>query len=306
MFTLAHLSDLHLGPLPKAQKRRDYLSKRAIGYWSWNLKRFGLHLPAIADQMAADIRSHQPDHVAVTGDLVNIALPGEFQNAARWLERFGSPGWITVVPGNHDAYVPVPWEIGAGLWAPYMTGDLRMPGAPTGTHLATPFPFVRQRKNIAIVGVSSAEPQGYRHATGQLGSRQMDDLAATLGTLRERGFFRILLIHHPPLPGQSPVRKALIDATNLKSVIEAQGAELVLFGHNHIHMRATIETRFGRTHTIGVPSATTRPGHLYPAAAWYKYAIRRHGGVWHTKVTVHALSSVNGNFEPQTEFDLVN
>ena len=259
MFTLAHLSDLHLGPLPRAASRRDYLSKRAIGYWSWNLKRFGLHVPEIAQEMIADIRSHKPDHVALTGDLINIALPLEFQAAARWLHDFGPPNWITVVPGNHDAYVPVPWALGVGHWAEYMTGDLRTPGAFTGPHLETPFPFVRQRKNIAIIGLSSAEPQGYRVATGSLGARQLENLASTLGELRERGFFRIVLIHHPPLPGQCPVRKALKDAAKLKEVIESQGAELVLFGHNHIHMRATIDTRFGKAHTIGVPSATRGP-----------------------------------------------
>jgi 3',5'-cyclic AMP phosphodiesterase CpdA len=238
--------------------------------------------------------------------LINIALPLEFQNAAQWLHNFGSPDWITVVPGNHDAYVPVPWVTGAGLWTGYMTGDLRMPGAPTGLHLATPFPFVRQRKNIAIVGVSSAQPQGYRLATGSLGNRQMDNLAATLGALRERGFFRVVLIHHPPLPGQCPARKALTDTASLKSVIESQGAELVLFGHNHIHMRATIDTLHGKAHTIGVPSATTRTGQVYPAASWYQYAIRRQDGNWHTRVTVRQLSSCTGKFEKQTEFDLVN
>jgi 3',5'-cyclic AMP phosphodiesterase CpdA len=256
--------------------------------------------------MIEDIRNQMPDHVAITGDLINIALPLEFTNAARWLKKFGQPNWITVVPGNHDAYVPVPWEIGAGHWADYMTGDLRMPGAPTGPHLATPFPFVRQRKNIAIIGVSTAEPQGYRLATGSLGNRQIDDLAKTLAALRERGFFRILMIHHPPLPGMSPMRKALTDAVNLKSVIESQGAELIIFGHTHTHIRATIETSHGKAHCIGAPSATTRYGQIYPPAAWYQYMIRRQEGQWLTRVTVRALGSSSDRFDTQTEFDLVN
>jgi 3',5'-cyclic AMP phosphodiesterase CpdA len=306
MFKLAHLSDVHLGPLPAAASPRDYLSKRAIGYWSWHLKRFGMHVPAIAEAMIADIRRHEPDHVALTGDLINIALPQEFRNAAAWLRAFGPGSWITVVPGNHDAYVPVPWTTGAGHWADYMTGDLRMPGAPTGAHLATPFPFVRQRKNLAIIGASSAEPQGYRLAAGSLGNRQLEDLAKTLAALRERGFFRVLLIHHPPLPGQSAPRKALNDAAALKSVIEAQGVELVLFGHTHTHMRAAVETRHGPAHVIGIPSASTRTGTIYPPAAWYQYAIRRLDGQWHTRVTVRALSAATGQFETQTEFDLRN
>jgi 3',5'-cyclic AMP phosphodiesterase CpdA len=31
MFTLAHISDLHLGPLPKAEGWKSYIGKRAIG-----------------------------------------------------------------------------------------------------------------------------------------------------------------------------------------------------------------------------------------------------------------------------------
>src|SRR3546814_1584516 len=43
-------------------------------------------------------------------DLTNIALPGEFVQVGRWLEGLGAPEGVTVVPGNHDAYVAVPWE----------------------------------------------------------------------------------------------------------------------------------------------------------------------------------------------------
>jgi len=306
MFTLAHLSDLHLGPLPRATSPRDYLSKRAIGYCSWSFRRQGFHKPAIATQVVTDIKASVPDHVALTGDLVNIALPLEFQMAARWLKDFGAPDWITVVPGNHDAYVPIAWDSGIGLWSDYMKGDLRSPGSITGTHIDTPYPFVRQRKNIAIIGTSSASPQGFRFANGSLGQRQLDDLAATLAMLRDRGFFRILLIHHPPFPGMAPARKALTDASQLKEVVEAEGAELILFGHNHHHLRTTISTRYGKAHALGVSSATASTGSSHPAAAWNKYAIRRLDGQWNTRVTVRSLSAASGQMETETEFDLVN
>ena len=41
----------------------------------------------------------------MTGDLVNISLPGEYAPALAWLESLGSPHDVTLVPGNHDAYV---------------------------------------------------------------------------------------------------------------------------------------------------------------------------------------------------------
>src|SRR6476659_7626334 len=94
MFTLAHLSDVHLGPLPRAESWRDYLGKRALGKINWHRRRRFLHDPAIAMAMIADIRAQSPDHVALTGDLINIALAQEFVTAADWLKAFGSADWI--------------------------------------------------------------------------------------------------------------------------------------------------------------------------------------------------------------------
>ena len=132
-------------------------------------------------------------------------MPAEFRNAATWLKDFGNADWITLVPGNHDAYVGVGWEKGLGLWADYMTGEMRMPGARQSVDNAALFPFVRHRRNIALIGTSTALPQSLRRAGGTLGA------SATRGTrrkssreLRQKGFYRILLIHHPPVAGPGP------------------------------------------------------------------------------------------------------
>jgi 3',5'-cyclic AMP phosphodiesterase CpdA len=58
--------------------------------------------------------AHHPDHVALTGDLINLSLQAEYRLAAKWLAALGDPDWITFVPGNHDAYVPFPWDTGWG------------------------------------------------------------------------------------------------------------------------------------------------------------------------------------------------
>jgi 3',5'-cyclic AMP phosphodiesterase CpdA len=306
MFTLAHLSDLHLGPLPKAEFWSDYLGKRAIGYLSWKFKRRIIHSPDVIAAMAADIMQHQPDHVALTGDLINISLPAEFRNAAEWLQRFGSADWVTLVPGNHDAYVGVRWESGLGLWADYMTGEMRLPVNPPMGARAAAFPFVRHRRNIAIVGTSSATPQSLRRAGGELGADQINALAKILADLRQKGFYRILLIHHPPLPGQSGRRKALKDSQSLKTVLEAEGVELVLHGHHHVHMRDDLATRFGTAHIIGVSSASALAHKRKPPAAWHLYRIRRQEGTWLTEVTVRSWNTDSGAFETESEFVLTN
>lgn len=305
MFTLAHLSDVHIGPLPKAESWRDYLGKRTLGKLSWHRRRRFLHDPLIASAMIADIRAHAPDHVALTGDLINIALKQEFIEAALWLRAFGPPDWITVVPGNHDAYRPFPWAEGAGLWADYMTGDIRLPSAARAVPGAEQvFPFVRQRRNIALIGLSSAVPQSLFRAGGRLGAEQRGQLAAALEDLRQRGFYRVVLIHHPPVPGLTPRRRALDDDLELRQVLEDQGADLILYGHNHRHGRTSLQTRFGVAHIIGAPSATS-PGHgTYDAAAWYLYKIRRQGRAWSAAVTIRGWDGRKGAFVAQNSFTL--
>jgi 3',5'-cyclic AMP phosphodiesterase CpdA len=277
MFSLAHLSDVHLGPLPRGSLG-DYLNKRMIGAISWRWKRHAIHDPEVAAALAADIAAHKPDHITFTGDLANISLPEEFENGARWLAALGAPERVSFVPGNHDAYVRVPWADGLAKWSAYMTGDLKLPG------LSAPFPYVRQRRTVALVGVSSAEPQAWHRAGGALGATQREALASTLRVLGQRGFFRILMIHHPPLPGQVARRKALRDAGALADILKREGVELVLHGHNHRLMRGRLETASGPAQVIGLPSASSCGARGMPPAAWALHRIERRDGAWHVGV----------------------
>src|SRR5712691_2470388 len=121
MFTLAHLSDPHLAPLP-TPRLAELASKRVLGYLNWRHKRSAIHRAEVADALVRDIKSHGPDHVAVTGDLVNIALDAEFLQARAWLDRLGSPRDVTLVPGNHDAYVRAALPA-LPQWRDFMQGD---------------------------------------------------------------------------------------------------------------------------------------------------------------------------------------
>ena len=76
-FTLAHLSDPHLPPLPEA-RLRDLAGKRALGYLNWTRNRHKYHRREVLDALVADMQAQRPDHIAVTGDLVNLALEAEF------------------------------------------------------------------------------------------------------------------------------------------------------------------------------------------------------------------------------------
>jgi len=296
--TLAHLSDVHLGPLPPGAAWENFALKRLVGALNWNLKRHKLHDPAISSALVADIKAAAPDHVAFTGDLMNVSAYAEFPRAARWLQSFGDPGWISYVPGNHDAYVPVPWQQGLAHLAPYMTGDM----AATGSQSL--FPYVRLRRNLAIIGLNSGVPQSLRKAGGSLGPEQLDALPGLLHDLKAKGYYRAVMIHHPPLPGLAPPRKALSDAARLRDILASEGAELVLHGHNHRQMLNILAGRDGNIPIVGVPSASMNgTGHTEPAA-WNLYEISRNQGTWLTQVSTRAWDPISRRMVPKNQFML--
>lgn len=250
---LAHITDVHLGPLPKA-KVAELLGKRAFGYLSWHRRRHRLHRLDVLDALARDLDADPPDHIAVTGDLVNIALPPEFEQAARWLEATAGPERLTLVPGNHDAYAGKSYRAGWSRWHAYMQGDdAALPGH---------FPYLREiAPGVALVGLSSAVPSAVGFATGQLGPAQLEALDGLLAELGGRGLCRILLLHHPPLGRQIHRRRGLRDEAALREVIARQGAELVLSGHQHVFMLGEMPGPEAAVPVLVAPSASLGTGH---------------------------------------------
>lgn len=274
-FTLAHLSDVHLGPLPRFALRY-WNTKRVLGYVNWHRRRKSAHLRPVLDRLIADLKAQRPSHIAVTGDLVNIGLPSEYIAAGQWLTGLGSPNDVTVVTGNHDIYTHLTDDPGYRRWAPYMVPN------PAGTayseHSHDGFPFVRCFGQVALVGLNSAVPTRPFYAGGRLGTGQLDATADILERLGAQGFQRVVLIHHPPLPGLASPRKALEDAAALACILEAQGAELVLYGHNHRGRLDTMPGPAGQAHVIGVPSASLGRHHKGEDLARYHLFQFRHDG----------------------------
>ena len=89
MITLAHLSDPHLGPMP-AVTPMQLAGKRALGYLNWHRRRKSFHVRRVVDLLVEDVKNQTPDHIAVTGDLVNLSLRAEFDQALAWLETIGT------------------------------------------------------------------------------------------------------------------------------------------------------------------------------------------------------------------------
>lgn len=297
-FTLAHFSDPHLGPLP-ATGWRDLANKRASGFFSWTRNRVKIHKPAVLKLLVEDLKAQSPDHTTVTGDLVNISLPAEFKAAARWLETVGTPDDVTIIPGNHDAYVAMPWADSLGCWAPYMRGSRTPGGSETLPQNSADFPFVRRIGPIALVGTSTAVPMPPFIAAGRLGGEQLGRLRDQLRHLGREGLFRVVLIHHPPFGGGAYKRKSLLDAQGFQEVLADAGAELILHGHTHVSGLARLSTPQGPIPVIGVPSASAvTAGHKDPSR-YHLYRISRSADSWQVEVVIRGLNGTQDAFVPQ-------
>lgn len=302
-FVLAHLSDPHLGPLPQAGWRA-LSNKRLSGFLSWTRNRIHIHRPEVLALLTADLKRQTCDHIAVTGDLVNISLPEEFTVAARWLREVGPPDRVTVVPGNHDAYVDVPWAEATGLWAEYMRGTRSVSGAETLPTGDADFPFTRRFGSVALVGTSTAVPMPLFVAAGRLGPDQCARLAAQLTQLGQEGCFRVVLIHHPPFGGGAYKRKSLLDAKEFQAVIAEAGAELVLHGHTHVSGLGRIITPQGPVPVIGVPSASAVAAGHKDAAQYHLYRIEKQDHAWSLEVEIRGLNAAGDGFERQGQMAL--
>jgi 3',5'-cyclic AMP phosphodiesterase CpdA len=275
--TLAHLSDPHIPPLPPPQWR-ELWGKRLLGYINWTRNRHLLHRRDVLDAIVADLHAQRPDHIALTGDLVNLSLDAEFAPARRWIESVGPPALVTLVPGNHDAYVRTSPQRFTQTFGDYMRGD----GAATTT-----FPFLQKRGPLALIGVSSSVATAPFMATGWLGQQQLAALDRMLGSLAGQSLFRVLLIHHPLQSRHH--HKRLTDSAALQELLKLHGVELILQGHDHVHSTMWFDGPTGRIPAIGVPSASAIAHGSKPAAAYNLFAIERDGGRWRCEQTVRGI-----------------
>jgi 3',5'-cyclic AMP phosphodiesterase CpdA len=265
-----------------AVRPHELLSKRAFGYLNWTRNRHKYQRREVLDALVSDLHAETPDHIAVTGDFVNLALNAEFEPAHAWLETVGPPDRVSIVPGNHDAYVRTTQHRIAQCWGNYFTGD----EAPDAR-----FPFLRRRGPLALIGVSSAVPTPPLMATGWLGRQQLDALEKLLDLIATETLFRILLIHHP-LRSDAPAKR-LTDSEDVRALLKRHGVDLVLHGHDHVHSTIWIDGPERSIPVVGVPSASALAHGRYPAAAYNLFSIARDGNAWRCEQTVRGLDDRN-------------
>ena len=262
---LAHLSDPHLSSL-NGIAPLSLGDQRLLGWLSWRRKRRLVHQRATLDAVVNAARGEAPEHWCITGDLTHIGHEQELSEALAWLQSLGDGDTVSVIPGNHDVYIPSRSEAHLQrLWAPYLP-DVYIPSrseahlqrlwAPYLPDPKGPWPRLQLRGAVALITVNSGHAAPPAFATGGLGAAQLQRLQELLRAAGAAGYARVIMIHHAPGPGMDKWRKRLVDAKALASLVAEAGAELLLHGHCHESLSRSLAGPQGPVPVLSAPSAS--------------------------------------------------
>lgn len=278
---IAHLSDLHVLSLEGASPLR-FLNKRLTGYANLRFKRSHVHKPQTLREVLREIRRDAPDHVAITGDLTNLALESEFAAVRRMIdEELGmSADKVSVIPGNHDLYTNGAMKSRRFLtyFGDFVTSDL--PDLAGSLPLGR-FPFVRLRGPAAIIGLTSAIPQLPLVAAGKLGRTQLEALTDILLHPEVKKRTPVFLVHHPvhnPFSKSKALIEGLHDADGLERALADVSRGLLLHGHLHRRIHRVLRTGAGQVDCVGATSASLHHEARDRMAGYNVYEIDEPGG----------------------------
>lgn len=287
--SFAHVSDLHLPHEPVLGFGQRF-SKRQLSAWSWRRRR-AVQRPEILEALRADLMARGPWQLLVTGDITNFSLPEEFAQAARWLQDMGAHMAVHVVPGNHDALVPVAPAEGLQRWAPFMQQGEQVP-------------WVARYEGAAFIGLSSAVTTAPLLASGRLGKAQLQRLEAVLEEEGRDGRIRVVMLHHPLADAAVSWRKALRDRRELRAVLARAGAELVLHGHARWARLEPVAGPRGPIPVLCVPSSSALPNPHDEAARWHLVTLPAAGAPRWARVQVRQWSLAAAGFVDAASYDL--
>lgn len=260
-----HCSDIHLLDL-KGTSVSSFFNKRLTGGVNLLLSRGRKHDQGLFDRIVEGARAYRAERLVVTGDLTNLALESEFELVRRKLDDAGLP--VTVIPGNHDTYTrgSVRSRRFEHYLGHFMDGE-REQGAD--------YPFVQRYGDVALVGLTTAIPSLPLVAVGRVGDEQLARLGRMLDVLAREGRARVVLIHHPVIPGVAKPRHDLLDLAAFGKVIAEHGAELILHGHEHRRIEGFIRGPGERqvpVHGVGSGTYLSQKPERFGAFSLYEVA----------------------------------
>jgi 3',5'-cyclic AMP phosphodiesterase CpdA len=251
---LAHFSDLHLLTL-EGTRLLQFANKRWIGAMNLLSNRARHYVGDAFEDMIVDLNAQSLDHHLCTGDVTNLAFAQEFAHARALFDRLAlGPHHVTVIPGNHDAYVAEGIDHFASTFADFHAADPEWRW-PEGT---SPWPIVRVRGDLALVGLTTSLATPWFTAYGRVGDEQLERTRSVLADPRLVGRARIVAIHHPVVGKRAQSRiRGLRDHAAFAQMIADAGADLIVHGHEHRDLRGALPGPDGHAiPVLGVPSGT--------------------------------------------------
>ncbi len=289
MFRIAHVSDLHVLSPRGFEWRRILFNKRVTGYVNLLLHRARVYrreyLEAVLSAAAA-----WADHVVVTGDVTNLSLEREFEEARALVDALAREVEVTVVPGNHDVYLPSVQVKRRFLhhFGAFLQGDLPELACevPVGA-----FPCVKLRGPVAFVALSSAVPRPPFVNSGRVGDPQLGALRRILAHPEVSRRTPVVLVHHPPVDDRirlRVLRDGLVDLERLQAALAPLSRGLVLFGHLHVRLHRRLATAAGALDAFAASAAAL--DHPNPAvrAGFNAYTVGDDGALLATEAHVVA------------------
>jgi len=292
---IAHVSDLHVLAPGGVELRRLLFNKRLTGYANLLFKRGRAYR---RDYLVAVLAAaaDAAEHVVVTGDITNLSLEGEYNEARRLLDEVARSAEVTVVPGNHDIYLPqvhrdrrFPHH-----FASYNSGDL--PELELEL-LVGRFPFVKLRGPVALIGLSSAVPRPPFVSAGYLGRAQLQSLARVLAHPEVSRRTPVVLVHHDPFDSHSCIERwhhGLLDARALRDTLGPIAHGLLLFGHLHVRRRDRLVTRSGMLEVVCASGAALDHPSADVRAGFNRYQIDSDGRI--IALDAHVLDAASSTF----------
>ncbi len=220
---IIHLSDIHIWRY--SYNPAKLFSKRAVGIlelMKGRAKNFRLErLVDVVDR----VKSLQPDHILITGDLTTTALRTEFVAARLALDELLSiPGGATVIPGNHDRYTS--GSVRSKKFEQYFG----MFGGIDG------FPFLKHLDATTVI-LGLDPTRSHISARGFMPEEQLERATALLLGNETKDKRLIVACHYPlaapPIYERELSFKRLKNAQDVVDLLIPAGPHLFCCGHVH-------------------------------------------------------------------------
>lgn len=228
---IIHISDLHI--LKVKGSVFDFLNKRIIGLLNIYINRRGEYSIENVEKLFDDIKKQDYDHIVITGDFTNLALPSEFEKNKELLEKLGDSSKISIIPGNHDSYIKsaVKKRYFQKYFNKWLVSDIKIQGN-------NKFPYVRLlNENIAIIGFNSSIADCLFCSSGKISKYQIDEFERIMKNPNLKNRYKIVLIHHHLAKNIKLVEWmfGMRDRKKIVTLFSKYKIDLVLHGHRHIN-----------------------------------------------------------------------